>query len=103
MRRLSFTATALMCLLLWTGVANAQSGGFGIFFGDEPTDVFPQYGICFTDRQIRDAIAQRGYTDISLNVPNERNIQVRARRDGQLYLLDYNFCTDRIEGRQALR
>jgi hypothetical protein len=99
-------AAALTALLLSTGAAiptQAQSFGFGIFFGDEASDFHPERITCMTDRQIRDAVAARGYSNIALNVAMEKNIQVRATRDGWVYLLDFNFCTGRIEGRQQLR
>ncbi|WP_332690868.1 hypothetical protein [Devosia sp.] len=101
-----FIAIALTALLLGAGAAmpaQAQSFGFGIFFGDEASDFYPERITCMTDRQIRDAVAARGYTNIYLNVAMEKNIQVRATRDGWVYLLDFNFCSGRIEGRQQLR
>ena len=83
--------------------AQAQSFNFGFHFGDERTDFFPQRAICMTDRQIRNSIADRGYTNIYLNVPHEQRIQVRATRDGWVYLLDFDFCRDRIKGASQLR
>jgi hypothetical protein len=95
---------AVTALLLCTAVpAQAQIPGFGVFFGDEESDFLPERITCMTDRQIRDAVADRGYSDISLNVAMEKNIQVRATRDGWVYLLDFNFCKGTIEGRQQLR
>jgi hypothetical protein len=94
-------------------MAQSQGFGFGLHFGDEESDFFfgedndrdryPERLLCMTNRQIRDSIANRGYSDISLNVANQDEIQVRATRDGWVYLLDFNFCSDRIEGRQRLR
>lgn len=101
-----FIAAALTALLLGSGAtvpAQAQSFGFGIFFGDEESDFYPERITCMTDRQIRDAVAARGYSNISLNVAMKKNIQVRATRDGWVYLLDFNFCSGRIEGRERLR
>jgi hypothetical protein len=100
-----FAAVLMTAMLLVGGLAApAQAQGFGIFFGDEPSDFFaPEHIICMTDRQIREAVAGLGYTNIALNVPNESNIQVRATKGGWVYLLDFNFCTGEIEGRQRLR
>ena len=108
--------TAAVAAMLLAGVAlPAQAQSFGIFFGDEPSDFFgddddngifgspPERMICLTDRQIRDTVANMGYSNIALNVPIEKNIQVRATRDGTVYLLDFNFCTGEIEGRTRLR
>ncbi|MDB5614331.1 MAG: hypothetical protein JWQ22_1984 [Devosia sp.] len=102
-----FPMIALTALLLGIGVSmpvQAQSSGFGIFFGDEESDFYaPERFSCMNDRQIRDAVADLGYTNISLNVVMQRNIQVRATRDGVVYLLDFNICTGRVEGSQQLR
>ena len=95
-------AAMLSALALAPMPASAQVS-FGFHFGDEPRDFYPQLPVCLTDRQIREAIAQRGYSDISLNVPNEKRIQVRATQDGWVYLIDFDFCADRIRGQQALR
>lgn len=107
-------ATALaMALILGAGAtAPAQAQSFGIFFGDEPSDFFfddkpshfeREFLICLSDSQIRQSIADRGYTDIALNVPNDKKVRVRASKDGWVYLLDFNYCTGRIEGQEALR
>ena len=105
MMRRTLTAAAMLALLaLGAAPASAQSNfGFGLHFGDEERDFYPQLPMCLTDRQIRESIAQRGYTNISLNVTNKRRIQVRATQDGWVYLIDFDFCADRIRGRQALR
>lgn len=97
---------AVTALLLAAGPAmpaNAQSLGFGVFFGDEERDFFPEHITCLTDRQIRDQIAARGFTDIALNVPNDKHVEVRATRDGWVYLLDFNFCSGRIVDSVQLR
>ena len=98
-------ATAL-ALVLALSSAPVQAQNFGIFFGDEPSDLFPRgpgRAICMTDRQIRDAVADEGYDNIALNAPNEDHVQVRATRDGAVYLLDFNACTGRIEDERRLR
>ena len=98
-------ATAL-ALVLTLSVAPSYAQNFGIFFGDEPGDLFPRrpgLAMCMTDRQIRDAIAGEGFDNIALNVPNEDNVQVRATRDGAVYLIDFNLCTGRIEDINRLR
>lgn len=63
----------------------------------------PQLAICLTDHEIRTHIANRGYSNIALNVPNNKRIQVRATKGGRVYLLKFNFCTDQIEDRVLLR
>ena len=105
------TAVFLGIVLLGSSLAMpAQAQSFGIFFGDEPSDFFsdddffePRGNLCLTDRQIRQAIADQGYSDIALNLPNDRNIQVRATQDGYVYLIDFDFCANRIEGRERIR
>lgn len=107
-----YAAALMAAMMLATGVAApVQAQGFGIFFGDEPSDFFDddrsgffdERIICLSDSQIRQAVANRGYSDISLNVPNEKHVQVRASKDGWVYLLDFNYCSGRIEDRQRLR
>lgn len=105
-----FAAVLMAAMILGTGaVAPAQAQGFGIFFGDEPSDFFGERDyfderiICLTDSQIRGAVADRGYSNIFLNVPNDKHIQVRATKGGWVYLLDFNYCSGQIEGRQRLR
>lgn len=95
-------AAMLSALALAPMPASAQVS-FGFHFGDEPRDFYPQLPMCLSDHQIREAIARRGYTNISLNVANEKRIQVRATQDGWVYLIDFDFCADRIRGQKALR
>lgn len=99
---LSVAALCAVCAL-GAAPAGAQGFNFGLHFGDEADDLVPQLPMCLTDRQIRDAIARRGYTDISLNVPDDKRVRVRATQGGVVYLIDYNYCADYIRGRQALR
>jgi hypothetical protein len=97
---------ALTALLIGTAAAapaQAQSASFGIFFGDEESDFFPERITCMGDYQVRQAVAARGYTNIYLNVMNDKHVEVRATRDGWVYLLDFNYCTGRIEKRTQLR
>ena len=97
-------AIALTAMLLGTAApAQAQSLSFGIFFGDEESDFFPERITCMGDYQVRQAVAERGYTNIYLNVMNDKHVEVRATRDGWVYLLDFNYCTGRIEERRQLR
>ena len=97
-------ALAMAALLLGSvAPAQAQSTSFGIFFGDERSDFLPNRFTCLNDAEIRQSVANRGYTDIYLNVKRKGHVQVRANRDGSTYLLDFNYCTGRIEGRSQLR
>lgn len=94
---------AILAALALAPVPAAAQLSFGFHFGDEPRDFYPQLPMCLTDHQIRQSIARRGYSDISLNVAREKRIQVRATQDGWVYLIDFDFCADRVRGRQALR
>lgn len=96
-------AGALLVVLALVPVPASAQVNFGFRFGDEPRDLYPQLPICLTDHQIREAIARRGYTNIALNVANGKRIQVRATQDGWVYLIDFDFCADRIRGQKALR
>ena len=97
-------AAVLAAMLIGaTAIPATQGQSFGIFFGDEPEDFFSERVICLTDSQIREAVADQGFTDVALNVKHERHVQVRGTRDGWVYLLDFNFCTGRIEDGERLR
>jgi hypothetical protein len=116
---MKFATAILIAGLMLTGAAPSQAQSFGIFFGDEPEDfvreglpspfggfdrkTYPESPLCLTDRGVRQAIADLGYSDISLNVPNERRVQVRATRDGSVWLLYFNLCSKRIEASTQLR
>ena len=98
--------TALLGLGAIAAPAMAQSPGFGFGpgFDNQPGDYFdPPLPMCMSDNQIRQTIADYGYTHISLNVPNNKRIQVRATLGGTVYLIKFNYCTGRIENRDALR
>ncbi len=73
----------------------AQSMQFQFGFG---TDGFgfrrPLICLELTDRQIRNAVRERGYN---------RRIQVRATRGGWVYLLRVSTCTGAILNRERLR
>lgn len=98
------TLMALAMAAACVAPATAQSSfGFEFGFGNRGFDPYPQRAICLTDRQIRQSIAARGFSQIALNVPNERRIQVRAVREGWVYLIDFDFCADRIRGVTQLR
>jgi hypothetical protein len=102
---LALAAAAVGLCLAAGGVSAQPTGAFGLQFGwgnsYEPRG--PRLAICKTDYQIRQAIAARGYANITLNVRGDRRIQVRASLDGATYLLDYDFCTDTIVSRRVLR
>lgn len=102
-RSSALAVAALVALMGFSGPAQAQNFRFGIFFGDEASDFYPERITCLSDYQVRQAVAARGYTHIALNIMNDKHVEVRATRDGWVYLLDFNYCTGRIEGRQKLR
>lgn len=99
--------TLLLAVLLGMAApASAQTFhfGFGIGAGDDPSAVFLPRRLCIlTDRGLRDAIADQGYSRIYLNVPTGRYIQARATRGDWVYLLKVNVCTGLIVDRQRLR
>jgi hypothetical protein len=73
---------------------------FGGFYDREWA---PRLPMCLTNYQIRRAVAEAGFSDIFLNVPNDGYIQVRARRGAWIYLIRFNYCTGRIEEVRELR
>jgi hypothetical protein len=84
-------------------VPSPAQAQFGIFFGDEERDFLPERILCLQDSDIRRAVAAEGFTDIFLNAPYEKHVQVRATREGWVYLLDFNYCTANIESSRRLR
>jgi len=98
--------TALLGLgaLMTPAMAQSPGFGFGPGFDDRPGRfIDPPLPMCLTDNQIRRAIANYGYSHISLNVPHDQRIQVRATREGTVFLIKFNYCTGVIEDRDALR
>lgn len=109
-------AAVLLAMTGLVGIAPAAAQGspaFGLQFGfgvddDNDDDAFgvfnpPELALCLTDADIRRSVARRGFTNIYLNVKNDKHVQVKATRNGSVYLLDFNFCRDEIEGAQRLR
>jgi hypothetical protein len=102
-------AIALTALLLGSAAVApvyAQPAGFGVDDDDGFFDFFPDYPeriTCLTDNQVRQAVRDQGFSDIYLNVMNDKHVEVRASRDGWVYLLDFNYCTGRIEDGYQLR
>lgn len=103
MARTAAFGLAVILALAVSGPVQGQGLSFGFFYGDEKRDMHPPLAMCLTDAQIRRAIAERGYSDVRLNVPDNKRIQVRAQRDGSIYLIDFDFCSNRIRGVQKLR
>lgn len=102
----SLAAAVALAMLFASGTATAQPfSAFGLQFNWEDTyePRGPELGICMIDRQIREAIAARGYSDIALNVRGDRRIEVRATQDGRVFLLEFDFCNNTIIERRVLR
>jgi len=97
------TAGVIGLALAATAVpASAAQFHFGI-----GTDGFgfrrPLICVEMTDYQIRQSVKARGYTNVYLNVRNDRRIQVRATKRGIVYLLRVSTCTGAILDRDKLR
>lgn len=93
-------------VLLGTMPQPAQAQGFFFEFGFGTDGFFRRLPprTCFmTDREIRQAVRQRGYDHIYLNVANDNRIQVRATKGDWVYLLVVSTCTGRILDRDRLR
>lgn len=84
-----------------TGPAQAQGFSFSFGFGNNNDNRFGM--VCLTESQLRRSIRDRGYSDVRLNVEMNNRIQIRATRNGWIYLLDVNACTGRILDRERLR
>lgn len=96
--------TTVLGIALAAATLPAQAQQFHFGFG---TDGFgyrrPLLCVELTDRQIRNAVRDQGYRDISLNVRNDQRIQVRATRGSWVYLLRVSTCTGAILNRDRLR
>ncbi|MBN9314384.1 MAG: hypothetical protein J0I99_01450 [Devosia sp.] len=104
MRTTSSVRAAILGLALAASAVPAGAAQFHFGFG---TDGFgfrrPLICIELTDRQIRNAVRDQGYSNIYLNVSNNRRIQVRATRGDWVYLLRVSTCTGTILSRERLR
>lgn len=100
----SYLRAAVLGLTLAASTLPAGAAQFHFGFG---TDGFgfrrPLVCIELTDRQIRNAVRDQGYSNIYLNVRNDRRIQVRATRGDWVYLLRVSTCTGTILDRDRLR
>lgn len=100
----SYLRAAVIGLTLAASTLPAGAAQFHFGFG---TDGFgfrrPLVCIELTDRQIRNAVRDQGYSNIYLNVRNDRRIQVRATRGDWVYLLRVSTCTGTILDRDRLR
>lgn len=92
---------------------DGRSDNFFPHFGPRPYDPHASHfnegfydirppGCSLSERRIRNAFRDAGYRDVRLNVPRGSHVQVRASKDGWVYLIDYNFCSGRITGREQL-
>lgn len=106
MKATSLIRAAVLGLALGAATMPVQAQSFQFQFGFG-SDGFgfrrPLICIELTDRQLRDAVRAQGYTNISLNVRNDRRIQVRATRGEWVYLLRVSTCTGAILNRDRLR
>jgi hypothetical protein len=59
--------------------------------------------ICVTDYQLRQNLAQSGFTHIYLNAPTGRTIQARATRGRWVYLVEMDSCSGVILSVDPLR
>ena len=86
MMRIALIAAAATLSLL--PVALAQSRGEFDYFRDNIDDYSP----CMTEHRVRQIFADKGYSNVKLNVPMGSFYQVKAVKDGRQVLIDYNTC-----------
>lgn len=100
----SMVTAGIIGLALAATAVPASAAQFSFGFG---TDGFgfrrPMVCVELTDYQIRTAIKSQGYSNVYLNVRNDRRIQVRATKKGWVYLLRVSTCTGSIIDRDKLR
>jgi hypothetical protein len=63
------------------------------------------YFTCATNYQLRKAVAAQGFTNIYIggNIGTSGNREMRATRDGVVYLLEVDKCTGKVESMTPLR
>ena len=59
--------------------------------------------VCYTDYQVRRAIAGAGYYNVYLNAPTGQYVQVRASRGRSTYLITFDRCRGYIVNVEHLR
>jgi hypothetical protein len=101
----SWTRAAVVALTLGATamVAPPATAQFFPNFGGGEFYDGPMRHCLMTNSAIRRAIQRQGYTNVYLNVENERRIQSRATKGKWVYLLDVNSCSGRILARERLR
>ena len=104
MKIASILRAGVLGLTLAAAAVPAQAAGVQFQFGEGTGFGFKRPLICveLTDRQIRNAVAEQGYSHISLNVADNRRIQVRATKGEWVYLLRVSTCTGAILERDRL-
>lgn len=102
MRKLKFWISAGVAALL---AGTSMPASAGSWLDHSPWAQSRLRHFCFemTDYQVRKLIAGKGYSQIYLNAPDSHRIQVRAARDGWVYLLSVNTCNGTIIDRERLR
>lgn len=90
-------------------VSPAYAQAPGMFTGDDDaffdTDPYrdPPFCIEISDHGLREMVAEQGFTNVYLNVRNDKRIQVRATKGKWVYLLQVSTCTGSIVYGQRLR
>ena len=69
---------------------------------DHMRSFFPDF-VCYTDFQVRRAIAHAGYDNVYLNAPMGRYVQARASRGSHTYLITFDRCRGYIVNVERLR
>ena len=94
---------ASLALIGSLAVAIAPAAAFPLVHRNNDGTISIDPLLCYTDYQVRQAIAGAGFTHIFLNAPIEAHIQVRATRGKFVYLIDFNRCTGKIVSAKRLR
>jgi|GEM_PF-895374 len=98
-------ATALAASAFATAPAQARDP-LGLHFRLENGALVTRGFPCVesTDYQVRRQVARRGYTNVYLGGQIGNNsVQVRATKDGWVYLMTYNRCSNEIGDYRRLR
>jgi hypothetical protein len=95
-----FAAAAAIALgfMLPAPLVRAQVPGEFDYYDDDIDDFKP----CMSDYRVRQKFADMGYTNVKLNQPMGSFYQVKAVKNGAVWLIRYNTCSQKIFRSQRL-
>ena len=99
---MNLSATSIACALALGTILLPVPANAALFQRHSDGSVSFDPLLCMTDYQVRQSVAQRGFTHILLNAPIETQVQVKATKGRSVYLIDFDRCGGGIDGVQRL-